>query len=809
MDLAHFRRLALVTLGALFLCMVMVPFHAAAQPPVPLDPNTISKYVTALVIPPVMPESIGDPDADYNVAVRQFKQQILPGTFPPTTVWSYGRYEDPLPQGGIAPRPVSEGSSFNYPALTFEVQRNKLVKVRWINDLVDANGNYLPHLLGPVVDQTLHWANPPQQDCMMGPPRPDCRTMNPDPYLGPVPIVTHVHGAHVGPESDGYPEAWWLPAANNIPVEYAMHGTLFDQYGPNSWPGSALFGYPNDQRAATVWYHDHTLGMTRLNVYAGPAGFWLIRGNSSQNEPPEPDVVSGTLPGPASVAGEDPNFDAVVRAKIREIPIAIQDRSFYTDGSLFYPLDRAFFEGLTPAMLNINFIPDSDISPIWNPEAFFNTIVVNGNTWPFINVEAQRYRFRLLNGCNSRFLNLSIFEVLNPGTSGETLGAELPIYVIGAEGGLLPYVVKVLSGVYTVYDGTPGGTTVQAPDPQQALLMALAERADVIVDFTGQTGKTFRMINTAPDAPFGGFPDTPADPATTGQVMQFVVMAASAPDPSTPADQLVFAPRQNLTPDRPARQVSLNEEESSQVCVHILPDGSIEQIDTVLPGPNFLSDCAAAGGEPFAPKAALVGTVDLSNPSIPLGIPLNWTDNTGVSAPTWVYLADGTPHSVKVTENPMEGDTEVWEIYNFTMDAHPIHLHLVQYQVVGRTMMDGSPSPNALQPWETGWKDTVIAYPQEITRVKARFDVTGLFVWHCHIVEHEDNEMMRPYIVIPFGDVSKNGCVDREDYDLVYAEVRAHGNNLWYDLNKDGRVTIADARVVVLNYTNPGGASCP
>jgi FtsP/CotA-like multicopper oxidase with cupredoxin domain len=106
---------------------------------------------------------------------------------------------------------------------------------------------------------------------------------------------------------------------------------------------------------------------------------------------------------------------------------------------------------------------------------------------------------------------------------------------------------------------------------------------------------------------------------------------------------------------------------------------------------------------------------------------------------------------IHVTENPTLGDTEEWEIYNFTEDAHPIHLHLVRFEVVGRRAIDGGPSivGNTPQPWETGFKDTVIAYPGEITTVKARFDIPGLYVWHCHIVEHEDNEMMRPYVVSP------------------------------------------------------------
>src|SRR5205814_1506943 len=111
------------------------------------------------------------------------------------------------------------------------------------------------------------------------------------PYTGPVPMVPHVHGAHVSPESDGYPEAWWLPAASNL-RGFATHGSKYDQFDrTNAEPGTAVFQYPNDQRATTLCYHDHTLGMTRLNVYAGPAGFYILSGGNA-------DLPPGVLPSP-------------------------------------------------------------------------------------------------------------------------------------------------------------------------------------------------------------------------------------------------------------------------------------------------------------------------------------------------------------------------------------------------------------------------------------------------------------------------------------------------------------------------------
>jgi len=204
-------------------------------------------------------------------------------------------------------------------------------------------------------------------------------------------------------------------------------------------------------------------------------------------------------------------------------------------------------------------------------------------------------------------------------------------------------------------------------------------------------------------------------------------------------------PLKKLKKNDVIRQVSLNEGESEEVCVVEDADGNLVQV------PGSIPPACAGGGVPFAPKEALVGVVDLTNPLVPVGIPLKWTDTTGVSTPAPVTLQNGAVVNINVTENPALGATEQWDIYNFTMDAHPIHLHLVRFEVVGRQAIGGGPSivGNGPQAWESGFKDTVIAYPGEITTVKALFDIPGLYVWHCHIVEHEDNEMMRPYVVGP------------------------------------------------------------
>jgi len=274
----------------------LLPRIVAQVPGGTLSPGAVAKFVTPLAIPAAMPLLAADATTDYfSIAVRQFAQQILPVQHRPTTVWGYGSTTDP--------------KSFGYPSPTIEARSSRRTQVQWSNQLVDGKGRYLPHLLP--VDQTLHWANPPG-----GLSGRDMSGNDPRGYTGPVPLVTHVHGAHTSDDSDGYPEAWFLPDATNIPQDYARTGTWYDffrakfsgQWGGAWDPGTATFIYPNDQRATTLWYHDHALGMTRVNVYAGPAGFYLIRGGSA-------DLAPGILPGPAPAAG-DPS------GQNRMIPIA-------------------------------------------------------------------------------------------------------------------------------------------------------------------------------------------------------------------------------------------------------------------------------------------------------------------------------------------------------------------------------------------------------------------------------------------------------------------------------------------------------
>ena len=398
--------------------------------------------------------------------------------------------------------------------------------------------------------------------------------------------------------------------------------------------------------------------MTRLNVYAGPAGFYLLRGG------PRRPGDRRSCPAPRRRWAIPPAM------KYYEIPIAIQDRSFNADGSLFYPAESRRSSTVSrgrivpgSATWRRSGTRSSSATPWWS----------TGAPGPYLDVEPRRYRFRLLNGCNSRFADPQVRTT-----------RRCQFWQIGSEGGFLPFPVQ-----------------------HSQLLMGPAERADVIVDFTGLADATeIILLNLGPDEPFGGGEPVvdflPADATTTGQVMKFRVVPLAGEDTSTPIRDLRLPVLPVLGGATVHRQVSLNELDSAVI--------------TPL----------------FGPLKALLGTV-LDPTGSPSGVPKAFMD--------------------PITENPDPGATEVWEIFNFTADAHPIHIHQVMFQVMNREVFDPLSTikgtvfwPN---PWELGYKDTVLALPGQITRIKARFDLAGLYVWHCHIIDHEDNEMMRPFAVGP------------------------------------------------------------
>src|SRR5450756_280307 len=466
-----------------------------------LDPNAIPQFGTQLFILPAMPTAASTKAYDrFSLAARPFRQQILPRGFPTTPVFGFGSTTDPR--------------TFHAPGYTIEATVNHRTRLTWANQLVNSSGDYVPHILP--VDPTIHWANPPGGTANRD--KPPKFTSTPGPYTGPVPLVVHLHGAHAYEDSDGYPEAWYLPLARNIPKGYATVGSKYYQFkagalsraGVQWGSGMAQFEFANDQRATSLWYHDHTLGMTRLSVRAGLLGVYNLRGGGG-------DLPAGHLPGPAPRRGD--------RAGTRyyEIPLVIQDPSFSTDGTQYLPAKNLTWNG--------PYIPETDIPPIWNGLYYGSTITVNGSTWPNLNVEPRRYRFRVLNGCAVRQLSLKIASSAHPAAPAK---AALPIWVIGSDGGFLPHPVEL--------SGTTG------------LPMLPSERYDFIIDFTGHKPGTHLYLTNEGAAATRG---------TTGTVMRFTVVPLKSKDKSIAPEHLTLPKPTVLSAATRTRQVSLSEQGSS------------------------------------------------------------------------------------------------------------------------------------------------------------------------------------------------------------------------------------------------------
>ncbi len=517
----------------------------------------------------------------YNLDIKQVKAQILPPGFPATDVFAYG---DPA-------RP----DTYTYPAHTI-VETSTLsgsgnpVKLKFTDSRDPAKAHLLP------VDHSIHGAMAHE---------PDIRS------------IAHVHGVKsVNQNSDGYPEAWASPTGQT--------GGQFSVTTPTVGYNPNPFDQANKQESTLLWYHDHALGMTRLNVYAGLAGLYLLR---DKNETAM--IAANSLPNGAY-----------------ELPLVLQDRMFHPDGSLAYP-DR-----------NIDVPKAPTISMV--PEFFGDVIVVNGAAWPFLEVEPRRYRFRMLNGSSSRFYDLRLSN-----------GAGFQ--VLGTEGGFLAAPVNVNN-----------------------LTIGPGERYDLVMDFSAANGQTITLTNSAASP----FPN--GAPVTAGlddQIMQFRVNQPLSTVPNNP------------------------------VSAKLLANGVPVLMRTVL-----------------TPKQLLVAESIDNNGRI---LPILGTVTNGILG--WMDT---------VTETPQAGSIEMWEIYNDTVDAHPIHLHGGHFQLVNRqefTAVEGinhaltnitySDALMPPTPQESTWKDTVISYPGQVTRIMVKFENSGLFVWHCHILEHEDHDMMRPLLV--------------------------------------------------------------
>jgi spore coat protein A, manganese oxidase len=492
-----------------------------------VHPDTLARFVDPLPLLPIA-KAVGRRPAPgkggallpfYRVSARAITQK-LHRDLPATPLWSYG---------GVVPGPM------------FEAKSGEGLWVEWANEL--PTQHFLP------IDHNLHGAERGV---------PEGRS------------VVHLHGAKTTPESDGYPEDWYLPGQSRI------------------------YHYPNEQAAALLWYHDHAMGINRLNIYAGLMGLYVIRDRAEQ---------ALHLP--------DGKY---------EIPLVIFDRDVRQDGTLSYPVA-------------------ADPERPWVPEVFGELHLVNGKAFPYLEVEPRKYRLRILNGANGRFYRLSLPDGVD-------------VHQIGTDQGLL-----------------------SAPLAVESVQLAPAERADLIVDFTQHKGERIVLASDSFD------------------LLEFRVGTQAAVDRSALPAALVPLARIAESTAVKTRRLTLDESQ------------------------NMVAE------------------------------------STGM-------LLNKTPWHAPITENPTLGTTEIWEFVNLTDDTHPIHLHLVRFQILDRRPFDwfqymtagtlrfiGPAMPPDAN--ELGWKDTVRVNAKTVTRIIVPFvGYAGRYVWHCHILEHEDNEMMRPYEVI-------------------------------------------------------------
>jgi spore coat protein A, manganese oxidase len=697
--------------ASLVLCVLSITntngqFPSSGQ--VPLDPNSIPQFVDPL------PHFAGlrvNAKVGGNLIMKAVKTQQVAvstgtvldngtvGTTPGAGLGNYFVYSISKDAGKTWTLPL-------WPSFTIEAQKGKPLNVELRNELYGLSYKDV----NIAADQTIMMSGVP----LTGDPMVV-------PYTGPIPIAMHLHGGEVQSTSDGGPDAWFTPG-------YALKGKGWTQgVGP-------VLNYPNSQEAATLWFHEHSqLGLTRINVYAGMAGFYFLRGLEEELHLlpgwSRDDLVQEVTPVGKVADALHPG------AYLPEIEIAIQDRMFDTKGQLFYDVTAV----------------NPDIHPFWSPEFFGNIITVNGKTWPYLSVAPRKYRFHLLDGSNARFYNMWL-QNLATGAMGPA------IYQIGTDGGMLDTPAK--------FD----------PNLGQKLLLGCGERADVIIDFSKVIPGTVLTLMNDAAAPYPS--GDLVDIGTTDRIMQFVV-----------SGKLVDG-----------------------------KDFNKKGTDRSLLPSNLRV-------VPLVKLTDFAGNVK-ANPDVIRQLTLNEVQGNG--GPAMVLINNSRFEEMPgmgmfgtATEKPIEGNTEKWQIINTTMDAHPMHMHLVQFQLVSRqdfntmSYMDtymksfkdgvnfgmngmymgaegppflydsknsdgaigGNPAitpyllgaPIPAQSNERGWKDVIKAYPGQVTTYMVRFAPTELptwipksmarfsfdpsigpgYMWHCHIVEHEDNDMMRPMNVQP------------------------------------------------------------
>lgn len=434
-----------------------------------------------------------------------------------------------------------------------------------------------------------------------------------------IPTVVHLHGGIHGSESDGHAHAWFT--------------RRFTERGP-SW-STSTYKYLNNQQPGTMWYHDHAMGLTRVNLLAGLVGAYVVRDHK----------VEGPLKLP-----HGSEYDRT---------LVVFDRSFKTDGSIY--MDSV---GNNPK-----------IHPQWQPEYFGNAIIVNGKAWPYLSVRRRKYRFRIINASNARFFRF----FFNNG----------------------------LKFIHVASDSAYNDKSVVLKE----ILLAPSEIADVIIDFSTSKTDSAVLQNGAP------YPFPSGDPVDefNGKVMKFVIDKKPVVDTSLVPATLIKYPQADIASAVRTRYIAMYEYTSS------------------------------------------------------------------IDEPTHLYI-NGQPYEAPATEVVKTGTSEVWDVINLTEDNHPLHIHVGLFRTLSQTelinfeefkacmtkMNDAVKchiekyargNVTAVPAHECGWKNVFKMQPGLVTKILVRFgyihtnetysfDATKGpgYVYHCHILDHEDNVMMRPLV---------------------------------------------------------------
>jgi spore coat protein A, manganese oxidase len=820
-------------------------FDSVTTPQTQLSGVAIPQFTTPLT---TLSATRVNGTATVTVNMQEFQQKVLPPQFYPasgqfaagTFLWGYN----------------VNGAGPSWPGQTIQAQQNVDTTVHYSNDLQQANGSppVLQQFLS--VDLTIHWADPLKisvnNHCIVGDENggdfftdagdlamndagviggtenavpPACAV----PYVGAVPAVPHLHGAEVLSAFDGNPDSWFTPGA-------AITGPGFV---------STTYNYPNQQEATTLWFHDHSLGTTRLNVYSGLAAFYFIRDSRDTG------LASNPITLPAGAFEQE---------------LLIADRMFDTNGQLIFPDGSPAAQpiGLEGAPANTN------LHPFAIPEFFGDVITVNGKSWPFFEVQPRRYRFRIVNGSNARFLQMQLFQEATTASGAFTgisslltdthnppVGVPGPaIWQIGSDGGFLNAPVNV----DLITPGVPASGDPNSPH----LFMAPAERSDIIVDFAGQAGKRFVLTNTAVTPYPGGGVITIRPDGSMEQLPSPAQQGPTESNPNLPGPYEVTDQIMEFRVDQPlvGTDTSFNPA-GTHPALRATPIVDIKPADTGLPVD--------------AHRQLILDEVEDVTTGAPVEVIIENAHWNGLREGSTMVIPGSvrSTSGVNATEAPREGATELWEIANLSPDAHPLHIHLIQFQVINSQPLFSEPdlcphttvtppgsnvvqpasgegngqfgpdgdgrfdftgpeyragwdalfpggtfngfkfdpgnfipgygpplpylTPNAdgaiggnlafgsttpfptnpdsyfvgpavaPQPRDQGWKDTIKMFPCAVTRLAVRwapqdvaagsthagtdyfpFDPTTGgpgYVWHCHILDHEDNEMMRPILI--------------------------------------------------------------